>query len=127
MQRMMLKSKLHRVRVTDANVDYEGSVAIDSSLMETAAILPFEKVDVYNITNGNRFQTYAIEAPPGSGTISINGAAAHLAKKGDIVIIASYAVLEEEEAGAHRPRLVYVDDKNAVRAVSHGLSSNANV
>lgn len=120
----MLKSKLHRVRVTDANVDYEGSVAIDSSLMETASILPFEKVEVYNITNGNRFQTYAIEAPPGSGTISINGAAAHLAKKGDIVIIASYAVLEEEEARAHRPRLVYVDDKNAVRAVSQGLLAN---
>ena len=82
MQRTMLKSKLHRATVTDANVDYEGSVAIDATLMEAASIFEFEKVEIYNVTNGNRFQTYAIEAPGNSGAISINGAAARLAMPG---------------------------------------------
>ena len=114
MQRTILKSKLHRVTVTGANLDYEGSVAIDSALMETAGIIPFEKVQIYNITNGNRFETYAIEASEHSGDICINGAAAHLAKKDDIVIIATYGIYDEEEAGAHEPKLVYVDEANNV-------------
>ncbi len=122
MQRVMLKSKIHRATVTDANLDYEGSVAIDELLLDAAGILPFEQVQIYDINNGNRFTTYAIKAGRGSGTISINGAAAHLAKKGDLVIIASYSVLEEEEARAHAPKLVYVDGRNAIKKVSFELA-----
>jgi aspartate 1-decarboxylase len=118
----MLKSKIHRATVTDANIDYEGSVAIDENLMEAAGVLPFEKVEIYNITNGNRFETYVITGERGSGTVSINGAAAHLASTGDVVIIASYSVLSNEEAVAHRPILVYVDEKNGVRQISSGLA-----
>ncbi len=117
MQRMMLKGKIHRATITDSNLDYEGSVAIDEALMEAAGIYPFEQVQIYDINNGNRLTTYAIKAERGSGVISVNGAAAHLAKKGDLVIIASYSVLEEEEARAHAPKLVYVDERNAIRKV----------
>lgn len=117
----MLKSKIHRAKVTDSNLGYEGSVAIDASLMETSGIIPFEKVEIYNVTNGNRFETYAIEAPKGGGNVIINGAAAHLAKKGDIIIIASYSVMEDQEAKAHHPVLVYVDEKNMAREVRSGV------
>lgn len=117
MQRLMLKSKIHRATVTDANIDYEGSVAIDEDLLEAAGIYEFEQVQIYDIQNGNRLTTYAIKAPRGSGTISINGAAAHLAGKGDLVIIASYSVYDEEEARSHAPRLVYVDGKNAIKRI----------
>src|SRR3989338_7543796 len=109
MQRIMLKSKIHRATVTDSNVDYEGSIALDEALLEAAGIYEFEQVQVYNINNGMRFTTYAIRAERGSGRVSINGAAALLARKGDLVIIASYSVLEEPEALSHRPVLVYVD------------------
>jgi aspartate 1-decarboxylase len=121
MQRIMLKSKIHRATVTGANVDYEGSVAIDAALLDEAGVLPFEKVEIYNISNGNRFETYAITAARGSGTVCINGAAAHLARKGDIVIIASYVVLSDEEAQRHKPVLVYVDEFNGVKRVSPRL------
>ena len=117
MQRIMLKSKIHRATVTDSNVDYEGSVAIDESLLEAAGIYPFEQVQIYNINNGNRFTTYAIRGERGSGTISINGAAARLAVKGDLVIIASYVSLDEAEARRHEPVLVYVDGTNSVKRV----------
>ncbi|MDO8426627.1 MAG: aspartate 1-decarboxylase [Deltaproteobacteria bacterium] len=122
MQRVMLKSKIHRATVTDANIGYEGSVAIDESLMEAAGIYEFEQVQIYNINNGNRLTTYAIKGRRGSGAVSINGAAAHLAKKGDLVIIASYSVLEEAEARAHTPVLVYVDAKNTVKKISAELA-----
>ncbi|MEK6792037.1 MAG: aspartate 1-decarboxylase [Deltaproteobacteria bacterium] len=122
MQRMMLKSKIHRATVTDANVNYEGSVAIDESLMEAAGIYPFEQVHIYNINNGNRLTTYAIKAERGTGTISINGAAARLAEKGDLVIIASYSALEESEAVSHVPVLVYVDIVNSIKRVSKELA-----
>lgn len=122
MQRLMLKSKIHRATVTDSNLDYEGSVAIDESLLEAAGILPFEEIQVYDINNGNRFTTYAIKAERGSGTISVNGAAAHLAKKGDLVIIASYSVYDEVEALRHRPVLVYVDSRNSIKHVSAELA-----
>ena len=122
MQRMMLKSKIHRAVVTGSNPDYEGSVAIDETLMETAGIYPFEQVHIYNITNGQRLTTYAIKAEPGSGTISINGAAARLAATGDLVIIASYAALSSDAAGGHEPVLVYVDEKNTVKKVSGRLA-----
>lgn len=124
MQRMMLKSKIHRATVTDANLDYEGSVAIDEALMEAAGIYEFEQVHIYNIRNGNRLTTYAIKGERGSGTISINGAAAHLAGKGDLVIIASYSVLEESEARKHTPVLVYVDGNNSIKRISAELAAH---
>jgi len=125
MQRVMLKSKIHRATVTDANIDYEGSVAIDEALMEAAGILPFEQVQIYNIANGERLTTYAIKGERGSGTISINGAAAHLASKGDLVIIASYCALPEAEAAVHNPVLVYVDAENGIKKVSSSLAGYA--
>lgn len=121
---MMLKSKIHRATVTDANLDYEGSVAIDEALMEAAGIYEFEQVQIYDIANGNRLTTYAIKGERGSGVISVNGAAAHLAKKGDLVIIASYSVFEEAEAAKHAPVLVYVDANNSIRKISAELSAH---
>lgn len=111
----MLKSKIHRATVTDANLEYEGSVTIDRDLLKAADIWPFERVDVYNCDNGARFSTYAIEGPAGSGTICINGAAAHLAKPGHKVIIASYVGLEEQEIGLYTPRVILVDAGNRLR------------
>ncbi len=125
MQRVMLKSKIHRATVTDANIDYEGSVAIDSALMEAAGIYPYEQVQIYNIANGQRLTTYAIKGERGSGVISINGAAAHLAKKGDLVIIASYCTLSEAESEKHAPVLVYVDENNSVKKVAAGVAGYA--
>ena len=110
--RIMLKSKIHRARVTDANIDYEGSITIDRRLMEAADILPYEQVQVLNINNGARFTTYAIEGE--SGEICLNGAAARLAVKGDTVLILSYCHVEDDEARNFTPKLVYVDDKNAI-------------
>jgi aspartate 1-decarboxylase len=112
--RTMLKGKIHRATVTEANVDYEGSITIDAALMDAAGILPFEQVHVLDINNGSRLVTYAIEGDRGSGVICINGAAAHLVKVGDLVIILAYDVLTEEEAREHRPRLVYVNSRNEI-------------
>jgi len=112
--RTMLKSKIHRARVTCCNVDYEGSIAIDKALLEEADILPYEKVDVLNINNGARFSTYAIEADRGSGVISLNGAAARLVARDDIVIILTYVQIPENETINYHPTLVYVDSKNKV-------------
>ena len=114
MQLTMLKSKVHRATVTDANLEYVGSISIDQDLLEAAGFLPYEQVDVYNITNGERFTTYTIIAPRGSGEICINGAAAHKATPGDLVIICAYARMEPEEAKSHVPVEVYVDAKNKV-------------
>jgi aspartate 1-decarboxylase len=114
MMRTMLKSKIHRAHVTEVNIDYEGSIAIDKRLMEEADILPYEQVQVLNVNNGVRFETYAIEAEPDSGVISIRGAAARLAVVGDIVIILAYCTLEDEEARNVVPKVVYVDEKNAI-------------
>jgi aspartate 1-decarboxylase len=111
LMRIMLKSKIHRARVTDSDIDYEGSITIDRELLEAADILPYERVEVLNINNA-RFSTYAIEGE--KGEICVNGAAARLAMKGDIVIILSYSYVEEEEARNITPRLVYVDAKNAI-------------
>ena len=112
--RTMLKSKIHRARVTRCNVDYEGSITIDKNLMEAADLLQFEKVEVLNINNSARFHTYVIEGDRGSGEICLNGAAARLVSKGDIVIILSYHLVTEEEAATFSPRLVYVDSKNRI-------------
>lgn len=114
----MLKAKIHRATVTHSELDYEGSCAIDGKLLEAAGILEFEQVHIYNITNGNRFVTYAIRAEEGSGVISVNGAAAHKAAPGDLVIIAAYAELDAAEARRHSPRLVYVDGDNRMVRVA---------
>lgn len=108
----MLKSKIHRATVTDANLDYEGSLTIDRLLLEAADILPHERVEIYDISNGARLNTYAIVGEAGSGTICINGAAAHLVRPGDLVIIVTYAEYREEEALHHQPRVVQVDRNN---------------
>lgn len=110
----MLKCKLHRVTVTHSELDYEGSCAIDTELMGAAGILEYEQIEIYNITNGERFSTYAIKAEPGSGIISINGAAAHKANPGDLIIIAAYAILNEQELKTFQPTLVYVDGHNNI-------------
>lgn len=111
----LLKAKIHGAKVTGADLDYEGSIAVDASLMELSGILPNEKVHVWNRTNGNRFETYAILAPSGSGTVMINGAAAHLANPGDKVIISAFAQYTEEEAQKHDPSVVLMDDQNRGR------------
>lgn len=117
MRRIMLKSKIHRAHVTDANLEYEGSISIDAQLCDAAQLIPFEKVDVYNCTNGSRFSTYVIPGNPGE--ITINGAAAWLARKGDQVILASYVDMDEEECKKHKPQLVYVDSKNRIQNVQN--------
>jgi aspartate 1-decarboxylase len=120
--RTLLKSKIHRATVTDANLEYEGSVTIDSELLKAADIWVHERVEVYNIDNGERFATYAISGPPGSGVICVNGAAAHLVKPGHKVIIASYVQLEEAaiaaagKGGSYEPRVILVDGANRPKA-----------
>jgi aspartate 1-decarboxylase len=112
--RTMLKCKIHRARVTDGNIAYEGSVTIDKDLMDAADIMPYEQVHILNINNGARFHTYAIEGKSGGGEICLNGAAARLVQKGDIVIILAYHELAEDECKDYHPRLVYVDAQNKI-------------
>jgi len=114
MQLTLLKCKLHRACVTHAELDYEGSCAMDVALMERAGILPFEQIQIYNLTNGERFTTYAIEAERDSRIISINGAAAHKASPGDRIIICAYAGLSEQEAASFKPSLVYLNEENRI-------------
>ena len=125
MQRTMLKAKLHRATVTRSELDYEGSVAIDERLLEAADIHEYERIEVYNVTNGERFTTYAIRAQEGSGTISVNGAAAHKANPGDVVIICSYANVDEKDLVSFKPRLVYVDEKNRVSHTRNAIPVQA--
>lgn len=112
MQRHMLKSKIHRATITEANVDYIGSITIDAELMERADILEHEKVHVVDVDNGARLETYAIPGEPGSGVICLNGAAARLMNPGDLIIILAYAVLAEDELKGFKPRIVFVDENN---------------
>ncbi len=121
MQRTMLKAKLHRVRVTHAELHYEGSCAIDKELMDAADIREYQQVDIYNITNGERFTTYAIPAERNSGIVSINGAAARKASPGDILIIATYAVYSELELQKYHPELIYVDEHNRILDRRHEI------
>ena len=109
-----LKSKIHRATVTDADINYVGSISIDRSLMDSANILPYEQVQVLNITNGNRLDTYVIEGVKDSGEICINGAAAHLVSPGDLVIIVSYCKIKHSELSSHSPAVVHVDSKNSI-------------
>lgn len=113
--RSMLKSKIHRARVTHANVDYEGSLSIDPVLLKAADILPGEEVQVWNVTRGTRFSTYAIEGPQGVGEMSVNGAAAHLCNPDDRIIVATFVWMEEEEARKFKPAIVFVDDQNRIK------------
>ncbi len=110
----MFKGKLHRATVTDANLSYEGSITIDKTLLNAAGILPYEQVQVYNLTNGSRFTTYVIEGDYDSGEICINGAAARLARKGDMVIIAAYAMMSEDKAKEFTPKSILVDSDNRI-------------
>ena len=124
MQLRMLKSKIHRASITGADLNYEGSIEIDSSLMYAAGILPFEQVDIWNLTNGERFSTYALSAPKGSGTIAVNGAAARKVQTGDEIIITTYAWMSERQARAFRPVIVFVDQRNRLKvgpSRAHGL------
>lgn len=114
MQRTMLKSKIHRATVTDANLHYVGSVTVDEDLMRAADLLPGEQVAIVDVTNGARLETYVITGPAGSGVIGINGAAAHLVSPGDLVILISYGVMDDAEARTYQPRVVFVDDANRV-------------
>ena len=116
MQLQMLKSKIHRATITEANLHYEGSISIGPDLLEAAHILPFEKVYIYNVNNGERFSTYAIEG--NKGEICLNGAAAWKGNVGHIIIIAVYSWFDEKEASQHKPRLVYVDGKNAIKGMA---------
>ncbi len=125
MQRLMLKSKLHRVRVTHSELHYEGSCAIDENLLDAADIREYQQIEIYNITNGERFTTYAIRAQRGSGIISVNGAAAHKADPDDIVIIASYAMYSELELQKFHPQLVYVDEHNRIVAQRDHIPAQA--
>ncbi len=115
MQRTMLKSKLHRAVVTDADLSYEGSITIDEDLMDTADLLPYEKVEIYNVSNGERFSTYTISGARESGVICLNGAAARKVSKGDIIIIASYVLVDEDLVKKWRPTCILVDDKNRMK------------
>jgi aspartate 1-decarboxylase len=118
MYRRMMKSKIHRATVTDSNLQYEGSITIDEKLMEMADIIPYEQVDIYNVTSGERFHTYAIKGERDSGVICINGAAAHKAKKGDIIIIVTYADFEEKDLASFEPKKVYADELNRIKSMT---------
>ena len=121
----MLKSKLHRATVTHSELHYEGSCAIDETLLDAADIREYQQIEIYNVTNGERFTTYAIRAQRDSGVISVNGAAAHKANPGDIVIIATYAIYNELELQKFHPQLVYVDEKNRIVNMRHEIPIQA--
>lgn len=115
----VFKSKIHRATVTHADLDYEGSVTIDKTLLDSANILPFEAVHIWNVTRGTRLVTYALEGPAGSGAVCVNGAAAHLNRPGDLIILATFADMSPEEARAHVPTVVLVDERNHVTSSTH--------
>lgn len=115
MKRYMLKAKVHRAVVTDTNLEYEGSLTLDKALMNEAELLPFEQIHVYNITNGERFITYLIEGEKNSGVVEVNGAAVHKVKKGDLLIIAAYATVDDDEADLFSPRILILDENNKIK------------
>jgi aspartate 1-decarboxylase len=121
MNTVMLKGKLHRATVTHSELEYEGSCAIDRRLLDAVGIREYEQIEIYNVTNGERFTTYAILAEDNSGVISINGAAAHKADPGDIVIICAYVGLNQQELVNYKPKLVYVDEKNQITHTRHTI------
>jgi len=119
MQRQMLKSKIHRATITEADLNYEGSLTIDRGLMEAVDLLPYERVMVYNVNNGERFDTYAIEGQPGSGVIGLNGAAARKGMLGDQIIIVSYALFSEEELRGYSPKIILLNRSNRIKKWLH--------
>jgi len=123
--RTLLTGKIHRATVTGADLHYVGSISVDASLLDAAGILAHERVQVVDVTNGNRLETYAIPAPPGSGTIQLNGAAAHLVEVGDLVIIMAYGLFEDAEAHDWQPHVVHVDRHNRIVEVMHGVVGGA--
>lgn len=125
MHLQMLKAKLHRVSVTHSELHYEGSCAIDGDLLDVSGIREYEQIHIYNVNNGNRFVTYAIRADEGSGVISVNGAAAHLASPGDLVIICAYAQLSEAELAQFKPTCVYVDARNRMTHTNQSIPKQA--
>ena len=114
MRRTLLKSKIHRATVTDADLEYVGSITLDPLLMEATDLVVHEKIEIYNVTNGERFSTYVIEGQRGAGEVVLNGAAAHRVTQGDLVILCSYAELDEEELANHKPKVVFVDPENRI-------------
>ena len=118
----MLKSKIHRARITGTELHYEGSLSLDIGLMESAELLPYEKIEVYNVSTGARFSTYVIPAPRYSGEVRLNGAAARLGAVGDIVIIASYGIFDQEELQHFKPLLVYVDEQNGIKEIRREIA-----
>ncbi len=116
--RTMLRAKIHRPTVTETRLDYEGSLTLDPDLMQAAGMVPYERIDVYNCANGERFSTYLIAGRAGSGEVCVNGAAARLACAGDRIIIATYATLAEEDVAAHRPVIVLVDSRNRIQSTA---------
>lgn len=125
MQLTLLKTKLHRACVTHSELEYEGSCAIDSQLLEAAGIHEYEQIQIYNVTNGERFTTYAIRAEAGSQLISVNGAAAHKASPGDRIIICAYATLDQQEVANFKPTLVYLDENNRITNTRHAIPVQA--
>jgi aspartate 1-decarboxylase len=121
MKRTLLKSKLHRINVTQVELDYEGSCAVDKNFLDAANMQEYEKVDVYNVTNGERFSTYLILAEPGSKTLSVNGAAAHKVSVDDVVIICTYGSFDEAESKAHKPTLIYFDNSNTITGIKNSI------
>jgi aspartate 1-decarboxylase len=117
MKRIMLKAKIQKLTVTETNIDYEGSLTMDESLMKSADMMPFEQIQVYNISNGERFATYLIKGEKDSGVIGVNGAAVHKAKVGDKLIVASYVILDDEETDFFMPKILIVDEKNRIKQV----------
>ena len=118
MERILLKSKIHRATVTDSDLQYEGSLTIDENLMRLADIIPYEQIKIYNVSNGERFDTYAINGPAGSGAFCLNGAAARKGAKGDLIIIASYAHFEDAEAVKHKPKIILLGSDNRPQPVA---------
>ncbi len=123
MLRVMLKSKIHRATVTEANLSYEGSLTIDASLMQAADIIPYEMVYVFNVSNGERFQTYAMEGPAGSGVMCLNGAAARKGHAGDLIIVSTFSTYAAEELKNHQPKIVLVDGQNRFRPLKKAAQS----
>lgn len=124
MRRTVLKSKIHRATVTDTNLDYEGSLTIDADLLDAADILPNEQIHVWDVTNGNRIITYALEGEGGTGVIRVNGGGAHLVRAGDLIIIATFTTLRTKDARKYRPEVVFVDERNRVRSEPAAVGAN---
>lgn len=117
MKREVLRAKIHRITVTERNIHYEGSLTLDADLIEASGMVPFEKVDVYNVNSGSRFSTYVIKGEKGSGCCCVNGAAAHLTDPGDLLIVASYGILDDADLRNHEPVIILVDSKNRIKEI----------